>query len=133
MSSIQKFIKKIESQFLKLHQQREDYFWNTYMGIVGQQSELVVAEKALQEFKTNNAFLLEARSVAQQLPNQNPEALIIKGWLRFFEKNVLESEAALGLLNEIIDLETKIQTEKRNLVSGYHDPKSGDFKEASSN
>ena len=133
MSSVQKFIKKIENQFLKLHQQREDYFWNTYMGIVDQQSELVVAEKALQEFKTNNAFLLEARSVAQQLPNQNPEALIIKGWLRFFEKNVLESEAALGLLNEIIDLETKIQTEKRNLVSGYHDPKSGDFKEASSN
>lgn len=127
------FLQKLTDEFTSLHTQKEDLFWVTYMGIKAQHDELVKAEKAMNRFKHNAVYLKEARQLAERESTGSEAHFILNGWIRFFEKNQIESEEAKTLLNEIIELENSIQSKRKDHIFGYIDPDTNTFCEASSN
>lgn len=125
-------IDKLDHDFILLHQKKEEAFWLNYMGIENKEQEYLKAEKALNEFKNQSKTLTELRSLLKSNLNEE-EKKIVSGWIRFFEKNCIENPKAAEHYNEIIELESKIGTKKREYEPFYIDPKNQNKISASSN
>lgn len=137
MSALSQYIDSLNSEFVKLHTAKEDSFWESKMGLTSDpaasQAATATAEIAVNAFAQDASKLVKLRELMNAASMTDAEQIAAKGWERFFVANVIESEAARALSAEIVELEGKLLVERGAMNLGYTDPKTGEFKRATTN
>jgi|GEM_PF-318764 len=127
--SVPKLLAFLNTQYVKLHREYENYFWLSYMG------DQTVTEAMNDALAKRDAFRADVRlyttvcetyKIAKGLNKKK-----IASWKLFFEK-FQTPPALLTLKKTIAELEAKIRTLHATQKEGYTDPKAGNFVEASS-
>lgn len=116
MKQAQDYFNALNHDYLKVHQDKENLFWQNYMGIGDENvsEAFSSAETAYKRFIAEPSRPAEIRKVIAQLESQKPdqesEALLhgLRGWLNFFDCNVIEDPKAQTLLDEIIQAESAL-------------------------
>ncbi|THD39175.1 peptidase M3, partial [Enterobacteriaceae bacterium ML5] len=114
MKQAQDYFNALNRDYLKVHQDKENLFWQNYMGIGDDNvsAAFSAAETAYKRFIAEPSRPAELRELIAQLDNQkrdqDGEALLhgLRGWLSFFDCNVIEDPKAQALLDEIIQAES---------------------------
>lgn len=114
MQQAQDYFNALNRDYLKVYQDKENLFWQNYMGIGDDDvsEAFSAAETAYKRFIAEPSRPSELRKVITQLENQKSnkdgEALLhgLRGWLSFFDCNVIEDPEAQALLDEIIQAES---------------------------
>jgi len=128
MTQANLFLKKINSDYVALHESYENYFWTSYMGDHSVDEKKNIAAQALDAFRGNQTLRAKAESLLAKANAATQVRLRI--WINFFDTYQLSAEAAL-LKNEIDQLETIIMQRITARVEGYTDATTNTFVEAS--
>lgn len=116
-------IEKLNETYDQLHNEKEQLFWTTKMGISDDFDSFNKAEEKLMSF-TQSIDNLEACRKA--LPHSTGDAAVtLKGWISFFETNVMENEEAIQLNKDIIKMESSLAKARKDMKLGYKDPETG--------
>jgi Zn-dependent oligopeptidase len=125
---VRDLLDQLTNDFLKVHTQKEDLFWETKMGL-GQdpresQKKLSQAEIAAQNF-IQDAQKLKLIKEVEPAVKSDDERKALDGWKNMFRANAIEDPKAQALSSEIIELEGKLQSARGGMNLGYTDPKTG--------
>jgi oligoendopeptidase F len=138
-SELSKFIDQLNSEFLTLHQKKEDLFWEAKMGLganaAESQTKLSKAEIEAQQFNQNAETLKQLKQLAGASNGSTTEEdkKALQGWINFFSANAIDDEKAKALATEIIEMEGALQTARGGMDLGYIDPANGQHVVASTN
>ncbi|TAK57283.1 hypothetical protein EPO17_02395 [Patescibacteria group bacterium] len=127
--SVKKLLSFLNTQYVKLHREYENYFWLSYMGdgtVTKAMNEALARRDA---FRANVNLYKNVCEVYRKAKGTNKKKLA--SWKLFFEKFQTPAEL-LTLKNTIAELESKIRTFHATQKEGYTDPATGKFVEASS-
>lgn len=114
--SARSYFDQLNRDYLAVHRRKEDLFWSTYMGISDDHVGFTAAEQAYKGFCANPARLPELRAAIEQV-GDDPQLLAgLKGWLAFFECNVIEGEEAGRLMDELVVAESQLFAARRELA-----------------
>jgi len=128
------FLDDLNHRYLVLHTAKEDAFWSAKMGLKGGDEHLLEQnEIRLKEFTTDASWIPKVREALAEPGLSEREGLGLKGWLRFFEVNAMESKDALAVMNKIVGMEADLANARTEMKLGYTNPKDGKFTPASSN
>lgn len=115
MSSIARnYFNQLNADYLQVHRRKEDLFWSTYMGTSDDQAGFTAAEQAYKGFCANPARLPELREMLA-LAQEEDLKRGLKGWLAFFECNVIEDPAAAVLMDELVAAEAALFARRKGL------------------
>ncbi len=131
-SAISDFIVSLNREYLTLHHEKENLFWSTKMGISKEYDEFNKAEGALNAFKSNVESLNACRDHLASGDADEKQTETLKGWIAFFEANVIEDAEARKLSDKIVEMESALARSRGNMTLGYTDPESGEFVNATS-
>ncbi|RJO68562.1 MAG: peptidase M3 [Myxococcales bacterium] len=131
-AEIASFIASLNAQYARLHTAKEELFWQTKMGMSADYDAFNAAEAVLQSFRQNVAHLHECRDLLKSDAIDAAQTETLNGWVHFFEANVIESEPARKLAQEIVERESALQQSRGRMALGYRDPDSGGHRPASS-
>ncbi|MEW7867220.1 M3 family metallopeptidase [Aeromonas diversa] len=114
--SARNYFDQLNRDYLAVHRRKEDLFWSTYMGTSDDHAGFTVAEQAYKGFCANPVRLPELRAAIEQA-GDDPQLLAgLKGWLAFFECNVIEDEEAARLMDELVAAESQLFAARRELA-----------------
>jgi len=130
IASITTFVTDLNRRYLALHTAKEELFWQTKMGLSTDYDAFNLAEEALTAFKSDTDRLRQCRALLQGCPD-DALAVTLKGWIAFFEANVIEDEAARRLSGDIVARESGLARARSSMALGYTHPANG-FTRASS-
>lgn len=130
--SIDSSITELNRDYLDLHQKKEKLFWNTKMGMSKDYESFNQAESNLNAFRSDMARLELCRRLLESGEADERQSETLKGWICFFEANVIEDEEARVLSKKIVEMESALAQSRSGMKLGYADPESGDFHTASS-
>lgn len=122
MSTAQQYLNELNHDYLAAHRLKEDLYWTTHMGTSNDHSASAEAEKSWLNFISDRSRLEQIRTLIDELKSQpaSPErdATItgLTGWLALFKANVLESDEAIALKDQLIKAESQL-FEKRQAYS----------------
>ncbi|MCF1582220.1 peptidase M3, partial [Escherichia coli] len=91
-----------------IHRRKEDYFWQTYMGISDDQAGATKAQTEWTHFLSQGSRIEEIRQQIAAAENisdseQREQTLQgLNGWLAMFQAHAIESRQAQQLKNELI-------------------------------
>ncbi len=123
--------KKLNEQYLKLHIQKEESFWSTYMNLSSSvDGEFEKYEGLLRDFISDGSILKQIRDELAKEDISQWERTGLKGWKHFFECNAIEDKQALEIQKKLIIMEGELGRKRRSYPLGYTDPVSGKFCEA---
>ncbi|WP_421197224.1 M3 family metallopeptidase [Aeromonas enteropelogenes] len=115
MSSIARnYFNQLNADYLQVHRCKEDLFWSTYMGTSDDQAGFTAAEQAYKGFCANPARLPELREMLA-LAQEEDLKWGLKGWLAFFECNVIEDPQAAALMDELVAAEADLFARRKGL------------------
>ena len=119
------YLTKLNKNYLKIHQKYEDLFRAKYMWNNSITEEFKTANQNLENFRTN---ITNAKQIKDFLNKEKDEILIerLKSREYFFKLYQIPSEVK-ELKKEIIEIETKLQSDMANQKTWYIDPKSNKF------
>jgi oligoendopeptidase F len=116
----------LNSSYMAVHKTKEDLFWSTYMATSDDDAGFAAAELAYKNFISDPTRLAAVRAALAALPAENSQdggaestkelRHGLKGWLALFECNIVDSDAARQLMAELIQLESDLFTQRRDLV-----------------
>ncbi|MBI4815049.1 MAG: peptidase M3 [Deltaproteobacteria bacterium] len=130
MDRPEELLKQLNERYAALHQDREDLFWRTRMGLSEEDGAFVRSDAALTSFRQDRSLLAAARVARREASGDVAESL--DGWVRFFEANAIEDESAGSLRDRIAEREAELAKARRDMPLGYVDPKSNRLVRASS-
>ena len=121
MKQAQDYLNALNHDYLKVHQDKENLFWQNYMGIGDDNvsEAFSAAETAYKRFIAEPSRPAELRKVIAQLESQpsdkEVEALLhgLRGWLSFFDCNMIEDSKAQALLDDIIQAESALFAKRK--------------------
>jgi oligoendopeptidase F len=122
MSTAQQYLNELNHDYLAAHRLKEDLYWTTHMGTSNDHSASAEAEKSWLNFISDRSRLEQIRTLIDELKSQpaSPErdATItgLTGWVALFKANVLESDEAVALKDQLIKAESQL-FEKRQAYS----------------
>lgn len=121
------YFHSLNQRYLAIHRNKEDFFWETYMGISEDHEGSAKAETEWNQFLSDPANISEVRQqieAAQALPESDEKTqtlLGLNGWLAMFKAHALESEQARELKTALIKFEAELFEKKQNHVMTYVD------------
>ncbi len=121
------FLNDLNQSYLSVHRKKEDFFWQTYMGISDDHQGSTEAETNWTNFLSDSTFIEQIRKQLQQAELQpdskDKQSTIIglNGWLATFQAHALESDEAKQLKAELIQFEAELFEKKQNHVMTYID------------
>lgn len=129
----------LRQKFLALHTRKEDLFWSVKMGLsddtARDHSLLAEADQAYQSFIQDPQRLVDLRLLEGKvaLGSNDPLAVELAGWIRFFGCYSIEDAEARALAADILTREGELGRARAGFKTGYTDPVSGAFVAASTN
>ncbi len=136
MSELTTVLRDLTDQFLALHTDKEDRFWDARMGLTNEahtaQERLTHAEIALNRFLQAPDQLRRLRRLEAANAGSDAERRILKGWIAMFAAHVVEDPAGQKLSEEIVEREQALALARGEMQLGYVDPDTGVFHRASS-
>eukprot|EP01064_Diplonema_japonicum_P015122 TRINITY_DN22889_c0_g1_i1.p1 TRINITY_DN22889_c0_g1~~TRINITY_DN22889_c0_g1_i1.p1 ORF type:complete len:625 (+),score=186.29 TRINITY_DN22889_c0_g1_i1:50-1924(+) len=132
-TEVQTFIDKMNTDYDKLHKDFEDNFWSTKMYLKGNSGdELTRTKNVYEAFLRDRDNLAAVRSHMESSAATDEHKRILKCMERTFLCYLMESDEATKLKEELTGLESELEMERNAMKLGYTDPKTNEFKEASS-
>lgn len=128
VSSAKKLLKKLNTQYLKIHTTYENFFWTSYMGdhsVDGVFEKAQIAREAFRSDITLAAKVMHAKIGASKMDTRHLEQ-----WEQFFSK-FQTPNAAQAVFAKIVTLEKQIHHIQATRKEGYIDPRSKTFVKAS--
>lgn len=138
-SGLKSHLNLLNRTFCTLHTAKEDAFWRSYMGLeTDSQASRAHLDKCETELK---AWLQDPKRIQEIHELLSPELqdgemlddddVAMKGWLKTFRANSIESAEGRLLAGEIIELEGLLAQSRSGMKLGYTD-QAGHFNPASS-
>src|SRR5580765_1260885 len=115
------YFDELNGVYNAVHKTKEDLFWATYMGTSDDQAGFARAERAYKDFISDPERLRTTRDHLARLqpvsPSAERDALRhgLRGWLAVFEANIIDNDEGHALMRAIIDAESALFANKREL------------------
>lgn len=129
MTKVKDFLKKLNTEYLALHKNYEELFWQSYMGDQKVDTNKDIALEARDAFRSNRALQKQAKELLLTADAQSKNKLKI--WIDFFDLYLMPEEARV-IKNKCDALESEVVKKRAIRVEGYVDPYTKLFTEASS-
>lgn len=119
------YLNQLNHRYLNIHRVKEDFFWDTYMGLSYDHVGSAQAQTEWTQFLSNGARIEEIRQqieLAEQITDSEEKAQTLtglQGWLAMFESHALESEQAQSLKAGLIQFEADLFEKKQKHVLTY--------------
>lgn len=119
------YLNSLNERYLSIHRTKEDFFWDTYMGMSDDHDGSTKAETAWNAFLSTSSQISDVQAqikIAESLEesDEKTQTLIgLKGWLATFQAHALESEEAQQLKAELIKFEANLFEKKQQYVMTY--------------
>lgn len=112
----------LNHEYLKLHRQKEDLFWCTYMGTSDDHDGFAEAESLLNDFISSPQRITQTKEYLATLSESNSDIEHgLKGWLAFFEANSIESESGRKKMAELIKAEANLFAKRQQYKMTFID------------
>ena len=118
-------LNELNAEYLKVHEDYEWNFWESYMGDKSKDEDFIETKKKLENFKTDkesSSKILEAYEA-----ESNPDIKKRLGYRKQFFELYQMPEELKGLRDSIMELEQKIDSNRKTRETGYKDPQTGEF------
>ncbi|MDV6251837.1 M3 family metallopeptidase [Vibrio sp. EA2] len=121
------YLNDLNQRYLAIHRTKEDFFWETYMGISDDHDGSTQAQTAWTSFLSNAE---QITAIKQQLeaadsisdPQEKQQTITgLSGWLAMFESHAIEGDKAQALKNKLIAFEAELFEKKQNHVQTFID------------
>ena len=126
MSELSEYLNNLSKDYLALHTAKEDAFWEARMGLgidpAISQQKCSDAEIVVSKFIQNADLLKKLRELEKESTPTPDEAITLKGWIMFFDANVIEDPKAKALAEEIIKMEGELLVKRGGMGLGYIHP-----------
>lgn len=124
---------ELNETYAHLHQQKEELFWTTRMGISEDFEAYTAAESALMAFTQDTEHLRQSREAHAAALELGRQDLVqtLSGWVAYFSANVIESAEGRALIERLSQQETELLKKRKAMNLGYTLP-DGTFHSASS-
>ncbi len=111
------YLENLNEKYLKLHREKEDLFWTTYMGTNSDHDKFKQAEKDYKAFVSNPSQLQEIEKIESLSREEDKESL--EGWKRFFSCHSIDNEEARRIQEELIKVEGDIFSKRKDVDLKY--------------
>ena len=121
------YLNDLNQRYLAIHRAKEEFFWETYMGISDDHDGSTQAETAWNKFLSAAAQIAEVKRQIKQAEliadsEEKQQTLTgLNGWLATFQAHAIESEQSQQLKAELIKFEADLFEKKQNHVLTYVD------------
>ncbi|MEZ8095052.1 M3 family metallopeptidase [Photobacterium swingsii] len=121
------YLNTLNQAYLTVHREKEDFFWETYMGTSDDHDGSAKAQTAWTNFISDAGKIAEVKAqlvAADAITDSKEREQTItglKGWLATFESHALESQQAQALKADIIKFEADLFEKKQNHAMCYID------------
>lgn len=121
------YLNDLNQRYLSTHRIKEDFFWDTYMGISDDHEGAAQAQMDWTKFLSQGAQItavkeqLAAVDAIADEQEREQTRVGLQGWLAMFESHALESEQAQALKDELIRFEADLFEKKQQHVMTYQD------------
>ncbi|PML92503.1 M3 family metallopeptidase [Vibrio breoganii] len=121
------YLDSLNKEYLAVHRQKEDLFWETYMGISNDQAGSAQAETHWNQFLSNADRLSEIELQLEKLQStpSNDESDAVKagleGWLATFKAHALPTREARELKADLIKFESELFEKKQQHTQVFMD------------
>lgn len=115
--SARAYFNQLNQDYLAIHRRKEDLFWATYMGTSADHDGFTQAEQVWKAFCADPQRLPALRAALAEAELQTDPELVagLKGWLAFYECNVVENPQAAALMDELVAAESALFAARRDL------------------
>ncbi|MCP3700038.1 MAG: M3 family oligoendopeptidase [Aliivibrio sp.] len=119
------YLNNLNQRYLSIHRTKENFFWDTYMGLSDNHQGSTEAETSWTKFLSNAeqiTAIKEQIALADTIENieEKKQTLIgLTGWLNTFESHAIESEQAQVLKSELIKFEAGLFEKKQKHTMTY--------------
>lgn len=119
------YLNQLNQDYLATHKAKEDFFWDTYMGISDDHDGSTSAQTQWTEFLSSAEQItaiqkhIDAIGEIQDLEERKSTLTGLNGWLATFRSHSIESEPSQKLKAELIKFEAELFEKKQNHVMTY--------------
>ncbi|EOU2462815.1 M3 family metallopeptidase [Vibrio navarrensis] len=119
------YLNQLNHQYLTIHRRKEDFFWETYMGISDDHQGSTQAQTQWTNFLAQADKIAEIKQqlqAAEQITDQQEKSATkqgLQGWLNMFESHAIEADSAREQKAELIRFEAELFEKKQNHVMTY--------------
>ncbi|TFH93454.1 M3 family metallopeptidase [Vibrio ouci] len=121
------FLNDLNRRYLAIHRSKEDFFWETYMGISDDHDGSTKAQTAWTSFLSDAEQIatikqqLEAVDSIADTSERQQTRIGLQGWLATFQSHAIEGTEAQALKNELIAFEAALFEKKQKHTLYYQD------------
>lgn len=119
------YLNQLNQDYLATHKAKEDFFWDTYMGISDDHDGSTFAQTQWTEFLSSaekiTAIETQLSAIDEIQDPQEKESTLtgLNGWLATFRSHAIESEQSQKLKADLIKFEAELFEKKQNHVMTY--------------
>ncbi|NOH97732.1 M3 family metallopeptidase [Vibrio sp. 99-70-13A1] len=119
------YLNDLNQRYLSIHRTKENFFWETYMGISDDHDGSTQAQTKWTEFLSAASQIKEIKHQIEQAEQLQDEAekqstlVGLQGWLATFQAHAIESEESQTLKAELIKFEAELFEKKQNHIMTY--------------
>lgn len=114
------FLNELNDRYLAIHRTKEDFFWDTYMGISDDHQGAAQAQTQWTQFLSSTENLRQVKhylNLAEQLDDEQEKFATqhaLNGWLAVFETHGIEDPATAKQQADLIQFESELFKAKQN-------------------
>jgi len=119
------FFTRLNHDYVRVHQAKEELFWSTYMAISDDHAGFARAEQAYKAFIAEPDTLAATRrhiAAVEAAGDRERYADLLhglRGWLAMFEANVIEGGEANALMAQLVEAEAALFAARQSLVLSH--------------
>ncbi|BDR15484.1 M3 family metallopeptidase [Vibrio sp. STUT-A11] len=121
------YLNDLNQRYLAIHRTKEDFFWETYMGLSDDHDGSTQAQTTWTHFLSNAEQISHIKQQLESVdsisdPQEKQQTITgLSGWLAMFESHAIEGEKAQVLKNKLIAFEADLFEKKQNHVQTFTD------------